>query len=72
MNMKFLHVTRIQLVALLIGSVALLVWATQALSTMYQKGVTSGKSIRISEVTSCSVNEVKSEKPNFSGCNSIT
>lgn len=63
--------TRALVVTILIGVTALFVWAWQNISVFIQKGIADGKSIRVSENNTCLMTESESNKPHFSGCNSI-
>lgn len=58
-------------VAVVASGALLLMWAWQNISTVLQKGIADGTSIRVSMKASCAVSEETLGTPHFSGCNSI-
>ncbi len=65
-----IRLTRSQIIAVIAVIGFLTTWATQTVVGAYQKGVAEGKSIRVAEINTCSVNN-SGTKARFSGCNSI-
>ncbi len=68
-----LRTRRIQIIAISVILGFSLVWVMRTISIAYQKGVISGRSVRVALVNACTVTSyTNTNKPNFTGCNSIT
>ena len=68
---KTTNINRTLVAAAVAGGVILIAWAWQNISTMLQKGIADGSSIRVSMRSSCVASEEGLGTPHFSGCNSI-
>lgn len=68
---QIINLTLVRVATVVAGVSIIFALAWQSMITFVQKGLADSRSIRVSETNACSSTESNSDKPHFTGCNSI-